>query len=339
MPSYNHDVDIDPVDLSEAPRLAKETYPRGTVIGVILCAGLFLGMLVYGSLPELSPSEIVAMEGYAGERPTKHIFNLQSLEDADKTLTVEKQTGQTTLEGNELPKVSAPQVSQKTAKTNEVEIAVVSAPQTEKAETENSTVLVEKTPVEVKPAIDPQPEAVASKTTVVEEPAKVEAVVESVPEPVKSVEPAIQVAKSDVAIRVFAENAEQKVVAAQASTPAVRELPTTIVTSALVAEPSPMPMPIKTNEYKHAELARGPAIASVATTDEKGRLLPLRTVLKDFTEVKSSPSSKSPTLLSLGKGVVVTAFEKQGEWVHIGTNDGSSITGYVLESEIAKMNR
>jgi len=41
---------------------------------------LFLALLAYGSLPELSPEEIVAMEGYAGEQPTKHIFNIHSLE-------------------------------------------------------------------------------------------------------------------------------------------------------------------------------------------------------------------------------------------------------------------
>lgn len=328
MPSYHHDVDIDPLDFSEAPRLAKEAYPRGAVAGGIACAVLFLAMLVYGSLPELSPSEIVAMDGYAGERPTRHIFNLQSLEDSEESPALVKQN---------VPSI---------ARVPPIETAKVEA---EKAEIDEAVTEIKPVPVETaQVAVKPTTVAAADTETVsaaVAAPSNVEianveiADVESTSEAIESSEPKVQLAKSEVALRVFAENAEQKVVAAQATTPAVRELPTTIVTSALVAEPSPMPMPIKRNEYKHAELARGPALASVATTDEKGRLLPLRAVLNDFTEVKKSPSSQSSTVLSLGRGVVVTAFEKQGDWVHIGTNDGSSITGYVLESSIGKINR
>ena len=69
----------------------------------------------------------------------------------------------------------------------------------------------------------------------------------------------------------------------------------------------------------------------------KGKLLPLRSVLADFTELKASPTRQSKTILSLGRGVIVTAFERHGKWIHIGTNDGSSITGYVLESSLGRV--
>jgi len=39
----------------------------------------------------------------------------------------------------------------------------------------------------------------------------------------------------------------------------------------------------------------------------------------------------------LGKGVVVSAFERQGEWMYIAPNDGSSATGYVRASALGKV--
>jgi len=78
----SHNLDLEERDLLEAPRLAKDTPPRGLIAGGCLAVVLFLALLVYGSLPELSPQEIVAMDGYAGEQPAKHIFNIHSLEES-----------------------------------------------------------------------------------------------------------------------------------------------------------------------------------------------------------------------------------------------------------------
>ena len=60
-------------------------------------------------------------------------------------------------------------------------------------------------------------------------------------------------------------------------------------------------------------------------------LLPLRTILNESTELKAEPDEESDTLILLGEGVVVSAFERRGEWIFVGTNDGSATTGYVLE--------
>ena len=62
----SHNIDLEERDLSEAPRLAKETTPRSLIIGGCLAVALFLALLAYGSLPALSPQEIVAMDGYEG---------------------------------------------------------------------------------------------------------------------------------------------------------------------------------------------------------------------------------------------------------------------------------
>ena len=109
----------------------------------------------------------------------------------------------------------------------------------------------------------------------------------------------------------------KKVVAAMATTPTIDEAADTVVIASVAAiEPVPVP---------------------AGGSGSKGKLLPLRSVLADSTELKASPTSQSKTLLSLGRGVVVTAFERHGEWIHIGTNDGSSITGFVLESSLGKV--
>lgn len=50
--------------------------------GVAAMLGL-IGFLAYSSLPELSPQEIIAMQGYAGEQPTKTPFNLASLRECE----------------------------------------------------------------------------------------------------------------------------------------------------------------------------------------------------------------------------------------------------------------
>ena len=65
--------------------------------------------------------------------------------------------------------------------------------------------------------------------------------------------------------------------------------------------------------------------------------MPLRSIVEDATELKVSPSVGSKTLLSLKRGNIVTAFERRGQWIQVGENDGSSITGFVLESSLARL--
>ena len=89
MPSYRPNMDFDLEDLAEAPRLTKERAPRGVIIGAIAVVVLLGALVIHGSLPDLSPEEIIAMDGYEGEQPTRHIFNLQSLEETARQAKVE----------------------------------------------------------------------------------------------------------------------------------------------------------------------------------------------------------------------------------------------------------
>lgn len=308
MPSHN--LDIDARDLSEAPRLAKDSQSKGTMIGAGVAFLLFLAMLAYGSLPELSPQEIVAMEGYAGEQPTKHIFNIHSLEEAaekEPVATVQKTMVDKTIVQQSNPvKVVEP----------EVQVAVAAPP-------------VQVKPVVVEPVVvveQPKPSAVT--TIVVTEVANEQPVQEVATEAaiVVAAAPTPETVAAPVEIRaessLFGTAPEKKVVAAMATTPTIDEAPDTVVVSS-VAAIEPVPVPVNSSV--------------VSQPVSKGKLLPLRSVLQDYTELKASPTQQSKTILSLGRGVVVTAFERHGKWIHIGTNDGSSITGFVLESSLGRV--
>ncbi len=303
MPSHHHNVDIDPLDLSEAPRLPKDSAPRGVMLGGALLVALFIALLIYGSLPELSPTEIVAMDGYAGERPTKHIFNLQSLEAEKQKATEKKATEMAAI-------ANAPETVKPAAVTSTTELPI--------AKTEAIVPKAIVTEVVVAPVVKP-----------------VEPVVQQAEVELKTVDEPIVVAIRDEPLPVLLDSirAKEKVVAAVPTTPAVEEASTTVVVRSIVAD-EPAPMPIRRGT---AELAG--VTASSSASSETARLLPLRRVLKDFTEVKQEPTVQSKTLMSLGQGVEVTAFERRGSWIYIGTNDGSSITGYVLESAIGRIER
>lgn len=308
MPSHNHD--FDERDLSEAPRLAKDSQPRGLIVGGCIAVVLFLALLAYGSLPELSPQEIVAMEGYAGEQPTRHIFNIHSLEqDAAEAQQPEQQQEQLTESGQEMIK---PEMAES---ENPVVATINVLPEPEVVE---PVVAATVEPVTVETA-QPQPVEIVEvqPEPVVEAPAVVVAAIEPASDPV--VTPVATRTESSVAL--FGTAREDRVVAAMATTPTIDEASDTVVVSSVAAiEPVPIPA---------GSAAPAPSV--------KGKLLPLRSVLEDFTELKASPTRQSKTLLSLGRGVVVTAFERHGKWIHIGTNDGSSITGYVLETSLGRV--
>jgi len=160
--------------------------------------------------------------------------------------------------------------------------------------------------------VQPTPQPVAEVPR--EEVATIELVSEAVVEPV--------VTRSGTSLDLFGASQQERVVSAVATTPTIDEASDTVVVAS-VAAIEPVPVPVGN---------------SAPAAGAKGKLLPLRSVLADFTELKASPTRQSRTLLSLGRGVIVTAFERHGKWIHIGTNDGSSITGYVLESSLGKVN-
>lgn len=312
MPSHN--LDIDERDLSEAPRLAKDSQSKGTLVALIAASLLLLALLVYGSLPELSPEEIVAMDGYEGEQPTKHIFNIHSLEEKAKAPTTA--SGAVT-EAQTTATVATTQASTPVAQSADAQV------QNPQAVAETSvaaeTVAVVEQPV--------QPAAVEVTPATVEESV---APVENTDQPASTVVTTIAVqdepTQNQTDADFFSDTDENKVVAAMATTPTIDEAADTVVVSSIAA-PVPVPVPVGTA-----------GAASEGEVLSRGKLLPLRSVLQDSTELKASPSSQSKTLLSLGRGVVVTAFERHGKWIHVGTNDGSSITGFVLESSLGRVN-
>ena len=307
MPSHN--LDFDERDLSEAPRLAKDSRPRGLIVGGCVAVVLFLALLAYGSLPELSPEEIVAMEGYAGEQPTKHIFNIHSLEQAVAEKQLAAKPGVETTAKMEQPKPEKLETAQKD----------MAKPAT-RVETASPVVVTTAIQPEVAEPLKPAPEsvdvAVLQPQPLAEQAPREEVViVEEISEPV------VETVASRTASPAALFSTEERVVAAEATTPTIDEASDTVVVSS-VAAIEPVPLPVG---------------SSATASGNRGKLLPLRSVLADFTELKASPTTRSRTLLSLGRGVVVTAFERHGKWIHIGTNDGSSITGYVLETSLGRV--
>ena len=369
----SHNIDLEERDLSEAPRLAKETTPRSLIIGGCVAVALFLALLAYGSLPALSPQEIVAMDGYEGEQPTRHIFNIQSLEEADDDEAVAKAAG-TDQPDLDQPKLIQPELAKQEmtpkeiapAETAPVEIVKSDTTvETDKVDTESPVVVTTRIEPEVVPPVQPatvetvqvQPTEPVQPTQqpladAPQEPAEAPQELAEAPqelaeapqelaeapqelaeapqelteapqeEVVKSEQPADPVVTTvatltDSSASTLGAVEGKKVVAAMATTPTIDEAADTVVIASVAAiEPVPVP---------------------AGGSGSKGKLLPLRSVLADSTELKASPTSQSKTLLSLGRGVVVTAFERHGEWIHIGTNDGSSITGFVLESSLGKV--
>ena len=203
------------------------------------------------------------------------------------------------------------------------ELAVIKSATVDTESTAPKPATVDTEVVELPVAVtEPVPVAPTEAPVAVTEPVPVTpteevpvAVTESVPvapteAPVAITEP---VARTEsVRPSLFENTEEERVVAAMATTPKLEEQPDTIVIStAVVDELAPMPI-------------RSPSAGESV-------LLPLRTILNESTELKAEPDEESDTLILLGEGVVVSAFERRGEWIFVGTNDGSATTGYVLE--------
>lgn len=314
MPAFNDD--INQRDLSEAPRLEKDKQSFGGVVGIAIAVLLFGVLLILGSQPELTPEEIISMDGYEGEQPTRHIFNLQDMEEPETPASVQASEPASNTSDQAVATVEAPVA---TVAKAPVENATVQEPPqtTELAVIKSATVDTESTapkPATVDTEVVELPVAVTEPVPVAPTEAPV-AVTEPVPvapteAPVAVTEP---VARTEsVRPSLFENTEEERVVAAMATTPKLEEQPDTIVIStAVVDELAPMPI-------------RSPSAGERV-------LLPLRTILNESTELKAEPDEESDTLILLGEGVVVSAFERRGEWIFVGTNDGSATTGYVLE--------
>lgn len=373
--SFQHFDDIDERDLSEAPRLVKVRHSFGTRIGAALLAALVVGLLIYGSLPELSPGEIVSMDDYQGEQPTRYTINIHGLrEEAETPLVPEIKTTHTVATAAQQD-ASKPALTEVVEPLSDVLVPSVTdakdSPVTKPAELPLDVEQQNELPVsttETVPATVVTPVAEAEKTTLVTvneialtakqgfdnpestnvaEPVSQalpttdtkisDSAVTTLPEfveksevPIADTEAVVTVTVTPVAVNetpaplVFGAVRENKVVAATASTPTIEEAADTVIVASVVA-PEPLPLPVSSTILPDA------TVASNADTSES---LPLRSVRDDATEVKASPSVDSETVLSLDRGDLVTAFEQQGEWVLVGTNDSSVATGFVQASAL-----
>ena len=74
----NHN-DLQDIEFTPHSNRARKLMAYGGVFAMLA----LIGLLAWSSIPDLSPVEIIAMDGYEGEQPTKTPFNLASLHDCD----------------------------------------------------------------------------------------------------------------------------------------------------------------------------------------------------------------------------------------------------------------
>ena len=316
MPPFSDDINSH--DLSEAPRIERDSQSYGHLVAIGAAVLLLIGLLIYASFPELSPEEIISMDGYEGEQPTKHIFNLQSLEESKAMAkgiapsVIDQQSSEPQAEDESLTMSEAPAATSIQAP--------IQVPNEEPP-------IVETVPLEELPILEPEPEVQVPEITesATVEVEVIEPVVVAEPvEPVQVEVPPEPVIESETTTDVveppsqFDTIPEQRVVASMATSPKLEEQPDTVVIStAAIDDLTPLPIG-----------------GTTSLGNNNSRLMPLRKILEDATELKVEADDGSQTLMLLGEGVVVSAFERQGEWIYIGTNDGSSATGYVRESRL-----
>ncbi len=335
--------EISSLDLSEAPRIVKQKRSPGAVAGISLVVVLLLGLLIVGSLPELSPEEIISMDGYQGEQPITHIFNLESLE---KNSVTSRSLNAATIADpdrqeidNALPiavteaipptdpVITRPPAQPTTQSTEQPTEQFKEQPKAQLAEQQGETASVSSSVVTAAESNQPSREpAVTTEDLPI---ARTEPVPESVTDASveqwqllqESVPQAEPVSDATVEAAIINPAPQQKVTSATATTPTIEEANDTVVVASIAA-PEPVPLPA--------------GVANVAgdVLLEDGGLLPLRSVIVDATELKVSPAEQAETVLSFPVGATVSVFETSGEWAHVGANDGSSTTGYVLESSL-----
>lgn len=76
---YNEDVGH--ADMAEAPRRIPESKSKGFLMGLVVTVVVLVlaVVLIRGSLPAMTPEQIVQQKEYQGQQPPRHIFNLYSL--------------------------------------------------------------------------------------------------------------------------------------------------------------------------------------------------------------------------------------------------------------------
>jgi len=295
--------------LSEAPRLEKDKQSFGAVVGIAVAILLFAVLLIFGSQPD----------------------NLQDMEEPETPASVQAAEPSLNTSDQAVAIVEAPTATVAKAPVENstdqgspqtTELAVVKSTTVDPEATAPKPAIVDTEVVEPPVAVtEPVPVAPTEEVPVaVTEPvtdAPTEEAPVAVTEPVVPTETPVAVTEpvapqAPVRPSLFENAEEERVVAAMATTPKLEEQPDTVVVSTADVD-ALTPMPI-----------RSPSAGERV-------LLPLRTVLNESTELKAEPDEESDTLILLGEGVVVSAFERRGEWIFVGTNDGSATTGYVLE--------
>lgn len=87
---------------------------------------------------------------------------------------------------------------------------------------------------------------------------------------------------------------------------------------------------IELREIAAAQPAEKSAQAGQATGDNAS--YPVLRVKRQYSNVRSDPSLTADIITSLELGSMVTVFDRRGDWLQVGVNDGSSVTGYIHKS-------
>ena len=283
------DPNFDSIDLQEAPYVVKTKRYHPVVVGVgaALFSVILALVLVSGSMPEMSPEQIVAMEGYEGRQSPRHIFNLESLSTTDQ---------------KDLPRTPVTPQSAAEVKTGD-------RLQDRTAEVVVEAVEVDSAAAVESPAISTDSFA-ALLAIEIEEP------------------------KDDWALEIVEIPAAPIIVGKDAQAVAAPD----------VEEFDYRKLNRRTNPRKSVATSPAPdanAPDEMAVQIPQGepattiKVLPVLTINTDQAYMRAKPSQTSDIKLTLARGMSVTAFEQSGAWIHVGTNDGSSITGYVHQSSIS----
>ncbi len=305
MTPQSTDQNFDSEDFQEAPHMPRDRGYHPIVLGV---GGALLGLIlaivfISGSLPEMSPEQIVAMEGYQGEQPPRYIFNLDSLGGSNalpSAASISVPGAALSSASSELSGVGSSHASNALLKDAHLEDEGSAAVAIARSAVRNVGLSAADMNAGPGNNLHPIDNLLAIKT---EEP------------------------KDSWSLEIVEVPASPIIVGKDA-----QEVAAPIV-----------------EEFDYRKLNRRPA-TSAQQSDVLGRVavqsvqnessttirvLPVLTVNTDNTYVRAEPTQSSDVKLVLARGSSVTAFEQAGAWVHVGANDGSSITGYVHRSKIA----
>ncbi len=85
-------------------------------------------------------------------------------------------------------------------------------------------------------------------------------------------------------------------------------------------------------EIAAATLAVDKPLLAVEDAPDDKSAYPVLQVKRQYSNVRAGPSTSDQILTSLEIGSTVTVFDRRGDWLQIGVNDDSSITGYIHKS-------